>query len=608
MSEESHGHGHAAAHDHIHPEPTSFLKKYIFSEDHKIRWQLAFPFEPLPMKAWKVIYQPADEPGPDGKLGTADDVKASLHPGEDKKPGTDDDYFPMPAETYPVLVTMHGTIMIFFVIIPLLTGFFGNYVIPLQIGARDMAFPFLNMMSFWCAVPAGLLMAAAWFVKTGGPGAGWTSYPPLSALPMATESSKLGQTLWLIAVFLVGSSSIMGGINYMTTIINLRAPGMSLTRMPLSIWALFITSILQVLATPVLAASLVLLFFDKNLGTSFFLPAGVTVGGQAIPHAGGGHPLLFQHLFWFYSHPAVYILILPGMGLVSDILPTFCRKPIFGYKAMAYSMAGIAGLGFTVWAHHMFQAGMNPTLGTTFMLSTMVIAVPSSVKVFNWLGTLWGGSIRFKVPMLHSLAFISMFIIGGLSGVFLACTPVDVFLHDTYYVVAHFHYVVFGGSVFAVFGGIAFWWPKVTGRMMSETLGKIHFWLSFIAFNGVFFPMHILGMGGQMRRIANPLEYQHLHLQQNWNVYITYFAIMLGLTQILLVVNIVWSTFWGERASDNPWESTGLPWTISSPPPYYNYKTIPRVHHGPYEFSVPGVERDYVMQTDKPGLVPEHGH
>ncbi|MBI2945416.1 MAG: cbb3-type cytochrome c oxidase subunit I [Candidatus Wallbacteria bacterium] len=587
-----HGHDHGHGEDHIHPPPSNFLTKYVFSTDHKViavqffcmgftmflvgglfalllRWQIAFPFQPLPFGLGKVIYASA--------------------------PGNT-----MPPESYPTLVTMHGTVMVFFVIIPLLTGAFGNYLIPLKIGARDMAFPLLNMLSYWVAVPAGILIIMAFLTEAGGPGAGWTSYPPLSALPQASPGSGTGQTLWLLSIFCVGWSSIMGGINYLTTIINLRAPGMSLTRMPLSVWALFITSVLQVLATPVLAAASILLLFDKLLGTSFFLPAGVNVGGQAIAQAGGGNPLLFQHLFWFYSHPAVYILVLPAMGLVSDIIPTFTRKPIFGYKAMAYSMAAIAGLGFIVWGHHMFQAGMNPYVATSFMVATMVIATPSSVKVFNWLGSLYGGSIRFTTPMLCCLAFVSMFIIGGLSGVFLAATPVDIFFHDTYYVVAHIHYVVFGGSVFGIFAGLYYWFPKVTGRKMSEFWGKVHFWLSFISFNGVFFPMHILGIGGMMRRIADPTIYQHLAPLQSWNVYITMFAVVLGFSQFIVIANIAVSLLRGERVGENPWEATTLEWTTASPPPYYNYLQIPTVHHPPYEFSVPGMESDYIVQSAPP--------
>jgi cytochrome c oxidase subunit 1 len=389
----------------------------------------------------------------------------------------------------------------------------------------------------------------------------------------------------------IGTGSIMGAVNYITTIVNMRAPGMHFFRLPLSLWALFITAVLQLLATPVLFAALGMLLFDRTLGTHFFAPTG---GGQA---------LLWQHLFWFYSHPAVYIMILPAMGFVSDILATFARKPIFGYRAMVYSIMGIAGLGFIVWGHHMFQSGMNPALGTAFMISTMVIAVPSAIKTFNWLGTVWGGSIRFTTAMLNALSFVSMFIIGGLSGIFMASTPVDIFIHDTYFIVAHIHYVLFGGTLFGVFGAIAYWFPKMFGRLMNERLGKVHWMLTFIFFNLTFFPMHSIGAAGHMRRIYDPNQYEFLQHLQPVNRFITVSAFLLGASQILFIANFFWSLFKGRAAGRNPWNANSLEWITTSPAPHGNFDALPNVVRGPYEFSVPGMSEDYLPQ-DRPEGAP----
>src|SRR5690606_11290056 len=398
-------------------------------------------------------------------------------------------------EFYTMLFTMHATVMIFLVIIPVLAGAFGNFLIPLMIGADDMAFPLLNALSYWFMWPAISCFGMSFLVagQAGGPAAGWTSYPLLSALWEAAPGSQAPQTWWLIGVTFVGVSSMMGSVNYMTTIINLRAPGMTPVRMPLTLWGMFITAILQAFALPVLTAAGFMLLSDRVFGTCFFIPHGVVVN-NAAPTVGGGQPLLWQHLFWFYSHPAVYIMVLPAMGMTSDMLSCMSRKPIFGYKPMVYSLAAIAGLGFIVWGHHMFISGMNPALGMTFMVSTIMIALPSAVKVFNWLGTMWGGNIEFNTVMLNCIAFVSMFLIGGLSGIFMAAVPVDIYIHDTYFIVAHFHYVLFGATLFAVFGGIFFWFPKMFGRRMNEGLGKLHFLLTFIGFNGTFFPMHLLGV------------------------------------------------------------------------------------------------------------------
>lgn len=572
-------HSGAGGHDH---GPQSFWTKYIFSQDHKvigiqflfmsfffmiiggllavaIRWQLAYPDLPMP-------------------LGT-------LFPEEIMPEGY------ISPELYNQIFTMHASIMIFFVIIPILTGAMGNFLIPLMIGARDMAFPKLNMISYWVMVPAAIIIVSSFFVPQGPAAAGWTNYPPLSYDPQYT-GVEMGHTLWLIGVLLVGTSSIMGSLNYITTIVNMRAPGMGFFRMPLTIWSLFITAILQLLATPVLTSALGMLLLDRTVGTFFFVPAG------------GGQVLLWQHLFWFYSHPAVYIMILPAMGFTSDILATFARKPIFGYRAMAYSMMGIAGLGFIVWGHHMFQSGMNPTLGTAFMMSTMVIALPSAIKTFNWLGTLWRGSIQFAAPMLHALGFVSMFIIGGLSGIFMASTPVDIFIHDTYFIVAHIHYVLFGGSLFGVFAAVHYWYPKMFGRQMSELWGKIHFVLTFIFFNLAFFPMHILGIGGMMRRIYDPMQYEFLQPLQPMNIFISHSVFALGIVQVIFALNFVLSLWKGKQVGRNPWRANSLEWAAPSPPPHGNFGPIPTVYRGPYEFSSPESEEDFWPQ-DAPSPLPE---
>ncbi len=569
---------HAA---HAHHEELGFWRTYIFSTDHKMigrqflflglfmlvvggllamlmRWQLGWPETPVPGLSW------VPEP--------------FLFEGI------------VPPETYNSLFTMHATIMIFFAVMPIMIGCFGNFLIPLMIGARDMAFPVLNMLSFWVGAVAGVVMLAGFFVPGGHAAGGWTSYAPLTAKPIYT-GVNWGQNLWCISLIILGISSLMGSINYITTVVNMRAPGMTWFRLPLVIWSLFITAVLLLLALPVFTSALAMLLFDRMAGTHFFLTEG------------GGEPLLWQHLFWFFGHPEVYVLVLPAMGVTSDVLSTFSRKPIFGYRAMALSMIAIAFLSWIVWGHHMFMSGMNPVLGTAFMTSTMVIAVPSAIKTFNWLGTLWGGSIRFTTPMLHALAFVSIFVIGGLSGIFMASTPVDIFIHDTYYIVAHFHYVV-AGIVFGLFAAVYYWFPKMFGRMMSEKLGKIHFFLTFVAFNCVFFPMHFLGVGGHMRRIWNPMQYEFLQPLQPINVFISVSAFILALSQIPFLINFFWSLFAGEKAEKNPWQANTLEWSAPSPPPHGNWgEKLPVVYHGPYEYSVPEVAEDYLPQNS-PRAVP----
>jgi len=491
----------------------------------------------------------------------------------------------IPPQTYNALFTMHATIMIFFVVMPIMVGCYGNFLIPLMIGTRDMAFPLLNMLSFWVGAVAGVIMLASFLVPGGPAAAGWTGYATLSARAAYT-GVDLGQNLWIISLLVLGISSLMGSINYITTVVNMRAPGMTYFRMPLTVWSLFITAILLLLALPVLTAALAMLLFDRTLGTSFFIPTG------------GGQPLLWQHMFWFFGHPEVYILVLPAMGVTSDLLSTFSRKPIFGYHAMAFSMIAIAFLSWIVWGHHMFISGMNPLLGTAFMMTTMVIAVPSAIKVFNWLGTLWGGSIQLTSPMLFALGFVSNFLIGGLSGIFMASTPVDIFIHDTYYIVAHFHYVV-AGIIFALFAAVYYWFPKMFSRMMSEPLGKIHFVLTYIFFNLTFFPMHFLGVGGHMRRIYNPTQYEFLQPLQEWNVFITISALLLGLSQLPFLINFFWSLFAGKKAERNPWRANTLEWSAPTPPPHGNFEVQPTVYRGPYEYSSPEVNEDFLPQ-DRP--------
>jgi cytochrome c oxidase subunit 1 len=589
-----HSHGTAA---HVHPE-LSFVRKYIFSTDHKIIG-IQFLFSTLiflVIGGTLALLVRMQLGWPHGELPLFRDIFQTSNGGR------------MSPEFYNMLFSMHASVMIFFVIIPMLAGAFGNFLIPLMVGAEDMAFPKLNMLSYWFMWPAFVIMLLAFYAEGGGPATGWTSYPTLASATMpagegfqspAAANSGQGQIYWLLALIFVGVSSMMGSVNYITTIINMRAPGMTLYRMPMTIWALFITAILQAFALPVLTVALILQTLDKTIGTTFFLPPAGLAFGNWTTGPGGGQALLWQHLFWFYSHPAVYIMILPAMGMVSDILSTFARRPLFGYRAMIYSIAGIAGLGFIVWGHHMFQSGMDPRLGTGFMIATIMIALPSAVKVFNWLGTVFLGNFHYTSAGLFALAFVSLFIIGGLSGIFMAATPVDIYFHDTYFIVAHIHYVLFTSSLFGIFAGIYYWFPKMFGRMMNETLGKIHFALTFIAGNCVFFPMHILGVAGLRRRIpditATQFEAQLLDL----NRFISISAFVLGATQIIFLVNFFWSLFRGKVAGRNPWNSNTLEWTAPSPPPHGNFDVPPVVYRGPYEYGHFEEQGDHLQQTRK---------
>jgi cytochrome c oxidase subunit 1 len=505
----------------------------------------------------------------------------------------------MTPELYLSLMTMHGTIMVFFVLTTAPQSGFGNYFLPIQIGAEDMAFPVLNMLSFWTTFLALVVMVAAFFVPGGAPLSGWTAYPPLSAVgPLSGPGEGLGQTLWVFSIAIFCGASLMGAINFIATTIDLRCKGMSMMRLPLTCWSWFVTAILGLLGFAVLLAAGVLLLLDRMAGTSFFLPAGLVVNDQILNHKGGS-PLLWQHLFWFFGHPEVYIAILPGMGVASQLLSTFSRKPIFGYRAMVYAILGIGFLGFFVWGHHMFMSGMNPYSAMAFSILTMSIGVPSAIKTFNWIGTLWGGRIRFETAMLFALGFVSLFVTGGISGIFLGQPALDLYFHDTYFVVGHFHMIMGVAAIFGMFAGTFYWFPKMFGRMMNETLGKIHFYLTFIGVYAIFTPMHFLGIAGNPRRYADFTNFEFMGKLMPVHTFMTWAAILTATAQIIFVFNLVWSMKKGRTAPVNPWEATTIEWTIPSPPPFDNFAgKHPVVNHGPYEYSVPGAPKDYIMQTD----------
>jgi cytochrome c oxidase subunit I len=503
----------------------------------------------------------------------------------------------MTPEQYLALVTMHGTIMVFFVLTTAPQNAFGTYFLPLQIGAREMAFPVLNMLGFWLTLVAFLVLLAAFFVQGGAPISGWTAYPPLSGLGDITGPGEgMGQTLWIVSILIFCIASVLSSINFIATTIEMRAPGMNMMRMPLTVWAWFITAILILLSFSVLLAAGVLLLLDRSFGTSFFLPAGLVVTGQLQSHSGGS-PLLWQHLFWFFGHPEVYIAILPGMGLTSQVLSTFSRKPVFGYPAMVVTLSAIGVLGFSVWGHHMFVSGMSPYSGFTFSVLTMSIAVPSAAKTFNWIGTLWGGKIKFTTPMLFALGFVSIFITGGLSGIFLAQPAVDNMLHATYFVVAHLHLVMGVAAIFGVFAAIYYWFPKMFGRMMNEPLGKLHFWLTFVGAYAIFVPMHFLGVAGGIRRYADDSGAAYLAGLQPLHVFMTIAALCTAAVQLIFFWNFFASMKSGAPAPANPWDATTLEWSISSPPPLDNFGADKiAVYRGPYEYSVPNASADFIPQ------------
>ena len=578
-------HGHDSHAVHTHAAPTGFIRKYIFSLDHKV---IGLQYYFLALTAVFVgmflsLLMRIHMIWPTASLPFLGEIKP---------------------ETYLSLLTMHGTIMVFFVLTTAPQGGFGNYFLPIQIGAPDMAFPVLNMLSFWTTFIAFMVILAAFFVTGGAPLHGWTGYAPLSALPSAGPGEQLGADLWITSIAIFCVASLMGALNFITTVLDLRAKGMTMMRMPLTVWSWFITAILGLLAFGVLLSAGILLLLDRNLGTSFYVPL-VVVNGQIMGHKGGS-PLLWQHLFWFFGHPEVYIAILPGMGVASQLLSTFSRKPIFGYKAMVYAIMGIGFLGFMVWGHHMFMSGMSPYSAFAFSIMTMAIGVPSAIKTFNWLGTIRGGRVRFQTPMLYAIGFVSLFVSGGLSGPFLAQPVLDIPLHDTAFVVGHFHLIMGVAAIFGMFAGTFYWFPKMFGRMMNETWGRIHFFITLAGTYAIFMPMHYLGMAAQPRRYSQFTELAYLQHLIPLNKFITYAAILTISAQFIFVINLFWSMFKGPKANDNPWEATTLEWSTATPPPHDNFggKT-PVVYHGPYEYSVPGAPKDFTMQTD-PATVTSH--
>jgi cytochrome c oxidase subunit 1 len=573
-----------------HEAPRGFIRRYIFSKDHKIiglqYYFLALFSVFLGMSL--SLFMRFHLVKPNAAVGWFETLWPAGAPGGVMTP-----------ELYLSLMTMHGTIMVFFVLTTAPQSGFGNYFLPLQIGAEDMAFPTLNMLSFWITLLALVVMVAAFFVEGGPPLGGWTSYPPLSAVgAIAGPGQGAGQTLWVLSLAIFCGASLMGAINFISTTIDLRARGMKLMRMPLTVWAWFVTAILSLLGFAVLLAAGILLLLDRTAGTSFFIPGGLVISEQIINHKGGS-PLLWQHLFWFFGHPEVYIAILPGMGVTSTLLSVFARKPVFGYRAMVYAILAIGFLGFLVWGHHMFVSGMSPYSSIAFSILTMAIGVPSAIKTFNWVGTLWGGSIRFTSPMLFSLGFVSLFVTGGLSGIFLGQPALDTYLHDTYFPVAHFHMIMGVAAIFGIFAATYYWFPKMFGRMMNETAGKIHFYLTFVGVYAIFTPMHFLGLAGNPRRYSDFTNFEFMGALIPVHTAITHAAYFTAAVQLVFLFNLFWSMWKGRRASQNPWEATTLEWTVPSPPPFDNFAgKHPVVNHGAYEYSRPGAERDHIMQTD----------
>lgn len=582
--------------DHGHHETLNFWRKYVFSEDHKViakQYLITGILWAVLGIGMSVIFRI--------QLGFPDMNMSWLKPilGQwiDESGKLDPDF-------YLALVTMHGTIMVFFVLTAGLSGTFSNFLIPLQIGARDMASGFMNMLSYWFFFIASVLMFSSIFIQTGPAAGGWVIYPPLSALPTAHKGSELGMTIWLISMALFIVSQLLGGINYITTVINLRTRGMTFSRLPLTIWSFLITAILGLISFPVLLSAALLLIFDRHFGTSFYLSE-IYIKGEALPNVGGS-PILFQHLFWFLGHPEVYIVILPALGITSEIIATNSRKPIFGYRAMIASMMGIAFLAFIVWAHHMFVTGMNPFLGSVFMFLTLIIAVPSAVKAFNYITTLWKGNIIFTPAMLYSIGMVSLFVTGGLTGIILGNSALDIQLHDTYFVVAHFHIVMGASSAFGLFAGVYHWFPKMFGRMMNNTMGQIHFWLTFIGIYLIFFPMHYVGIAGFPRRYYQFTSYDFTSKMTDLNMFISVAAIFSFLAQFIFLFNFFYSIFKGKKSPQNPWRSNALEWTAPINPGHGNWEgEIPAVYRWPYDYSKPGSAVDFIPQNIPYSQTPE---
>ncbi len=593
-------------HDHHHGDKyqSSFINHYVFSMDHKIiarQFLITGIFWAIIGAGMSIIFRL--------QLGFPDESLAWIKPLLGKWIVVDEAGIgTLAPEFYYALVTMHGTILVFFVLTAGLSGTFSNLLIPLQIGARDMASPFLNMLSYWFFFLASVVMFYSLFLNTGPFSGGWTGYPPLSALPQASSGSQGGMTLWLISLTLFVVSVLLGGINYITTVLNLRTKGMTLWRMPLTIWAFFVTAILGLLSFPVLASGFFMLIFDRGLGTSFFLSE-IFIEGQALDRVGGS-PILFQHLFWFLGHPEVYIIILPAMGLTSEVLSVHARKPIFGYKAMVLSILAIGFLSFIVWAHHMFMSGVNPFISNFFVVFTLIIAVPSAVKVFNWITTLWGGNIRLNSPMLFAIGFVSMFISGGLTGIFLGNSAIDIQMHDTYFVVAHFHIVMGIAAFFGMFAGIYHWFPKMFGRFMSETMGKIHFWVTMIGAYAIFWPMHYIGMAGVPRRYYRFDTFDAFKHFGEMNQFITVAAIIVFAAQLLFVVNFFYSIWRGKRMTTrNPWGATTLEWTTPIDAGHGNWEgKLPSVHRWAYDYGKDGEEFVDQITPMREGETPGDGH
>jgi cytochrome c oxidase subunit 1 len=587
-----------AANAHAHHHKESFVSKYIFSQDHKMiskQFMLTAVFMGIVALMLSVFFRL--------QLGWDGESFAILNTflGDRWAPeGVLD------RNAYLALVTIHGTIMVFFVLTGGLSGTFSNLLIPLQIGARDMASGFLNMLSYWMFFVSSVIMISSLFIETGAASGGWTIYPPLSALPQAMPGSGMGMTLWLISMVLFIASSLLGSLNYIVTVINLRTKGMKMTRLPLTIWAFLVTAILGVLSFPVLVSAVVLLLMDRGMGTAFYL-SDIYIGGEALDVTGGS-PVLYEHLFWFLGHPEVYIVLLPALGISSEVISTNSRKPIFGYRAMIGSILAIGFLSFIVWGHHMFISGMSPFLGSVFVFTTLLIAIPSAVKAFNYITTLWKGNIRFTPAMLFSIGLVSTFVTGGLTGIILADSALDIQVHDTYFVVGHFHIVMGMSAIFGMFAGIYHWFPKMFGRMMNTKLGYAHFWLTIVSGYGVFFPMHFTGLAGSPRRYYSYSEFPFLDWVVELNTVISIFAIIGAVAQALFLFNMFYSIFRGQRAPENPWQSNTLEWTTPVKHVHGNWiGDLPEVHRWPYDYSNPDYDTDFVPQTVplKPG---EEGH